>query len=583
MENIYSQGTAQWRKWLTFWVNKLKADGETFETDLTAVNLEITNLQNEKQDTLVSGQNIKTVNGNDITGPGDVVIASTGAAVVQNTGTSVTDVMSQNAVTNEFSKLYEDNNVELTIQNLHTIVEDKYVANTGVITSLAKTSYIVIPVTAGSIIYFNLLQSPYTNVNSHFGVFKNGNEELVSAITITGFSLDFSKYIRVPAGATKAYINFQKGYISRFKVYSALDGIDSKIKNTLLNGKNINDSLSYELFSNLQTFKFAGYFDVSGNIGNESLLLCQTKLYSVKQGEVYRIQNYSDQTTTPGSLSFKVAQFDSNLQFINRVNYSSDPYDYTVPTGVSYASFISLKSKTAELSIKRMQSASSVKILKSSIFPALVDAGNQWDGLGWASLGDSLTFQNLWQPYVISQLNLVHTNCGIGSTLLAGTDVNAFWQDVRLNAIKTANPSLVTILGGANDITQDIPIGTDTEFDLALGSKDKTNFKGAYSYIIENLLTWKPSLKIAILTTSFAHSGGGSYSPSGTMRYYMYANASREVAQHYGLPVVDLYREMNLNKLTQNIYTSDNIHWNNLGAKIVASLVISKLKEIKLI
>lgn len=31
MENIYSQGTAQWRKWLTFWINKLKSDGETFE------------------------------------------------------------------------------------------------------------------------------------------------------------------------------------------------------------------------------------------------------------------------------------------------------------------------------------------------------------------------------------------------------------------------------------------------------------------------------------------------------------------------------------------------------------------------
>lgn len=62
---------------------------------------EIANLQNEKQNILVSGQNIKTVNGNDITGSGDVIIASTGADVVQNTGTSETDVMSQKAVTTE--------------------------------------------------------------------------------------------------------------------------------------------------------------------------------------------------------------------------------------------------------------------------------------------------------------------------------------------------------------------------------------------------------------------------------------------------------------------------------------------------
>ena len=32
MENIYSQGTSQWRKWLTFWINKLKGDTESIES-----------------------------------------------------------------------------------------------------------------------------------------------------------------------------------------------------------------------------------------------------------------------------------------------------------------------------------------------------------------------------------------------------------------------------------------------------------------------------------------------------------------------------------------------------------------------
>ena len=31
-ENIYSQGTSQWRKWLTFWTNKNKTDNEQLET-----------------------------------------------------------------------------------------------------------------------------------------------------------------------------------------------------------------------------------------------------------------------------------------------------------------------------------------------------------------------------------------------------------------------------------------------------------------------------------------------------------------------------------------------------------------------
>lgn len=55
---------------------------------------------NDKQDTLVSGTNIKTINGETLLGEGNITIeGGSSINVVQTTGTSTSDVMSQDAVT----------------------------------------------------------------------------------------------------------------------------------------------------------------------------------------------------------------------------------------------------------------------------------------------------------------------------------------------------------------------------------------------------------------------------------------------------------------------------------------------------
>lgn len=201
----------------------------------------------------------------------------------------------------------------------------------------------------------------------------------------------------------------------------------------------------------------------------------------------------------------------------------------------------------------------------------------EFEGKKWVSFGDSITYYNLWQPYIINQTELDHYNCGIGATSLAGSDENAFWQAVRLDAVKANNPDIVTILGGANDCFANIPIGTNDN----LEDKDTSTFIGAYSYIIDNLLTWKPSLKIIILTTTYAHDDGAGYNHT----YGEYAEACRLVASYYKLPLVDLYNESGFNQFTlgdapNNIYSDDNIHPNDKGARIIASMVLNKMKEI---
>jgi hypothetical protein len=79
-----------------------KADTATTYTKTETDNA-ITSATSTKQDTLVSGTNIKTINNTSILGSGNIDIQGGGGSdinVVQTTGTSTTDVMSQSAVTN---------------------------------------------------------------------------------------------------------------------------------------------------------------------------------------------------------------------------------------------------------------------------------------------------------------------------------------------------------------------------------------------------------------------------------------------------------------------------------------------------
>lgn len=79
-------------------------DSISGKADTSAVTASITAAVSGKQDTLVSGTNIKTINNESILGSGNIDIqGGSSINVVQTTGTSTGDVMSQSAVTNELN------------------------------------------------------------------------------------------------------------------------------------------------------------------------------------------------------------------------------------------------------------------------------------------------------------------------------------------------------------------------------------------------------------------------------------------------------------------------------------------------
>ena len=181
---------------------------------------------------------------------------------------------------------------------------------------------------------------------------------------------------------------------------------------------------------------------------------------------------------------------------------------------------------------------------------AVLEAGSssslsRWRGQAVASFGDSLVGQGRWQPIVVSEHGIVHTNCGIGGSKVAKPDAStqavSMCDQARIDAIPAGSVA-VLFEGGTNDWAQSVPLG---EF----ASTAETEFYGALHSTIGKLLTRFPQARIFCITSPYGERitvpgdwpNGWTNAIGLTVRAY--AEAMRRVAEHYGLPVIEWSRE----------------------------------------
>ena len=148
-----------------------------------------------------------------------------------------------------------------------------------------------------------------------------------------------------------------------------------------------------------------------------------------------------------------------------------------------------------------------------------------------------------------------------------------------------ANYDYVTLTSGANDERKNTPLGEL----LPIGSVfDESTFYGAIQSAIEFILSKKPSMKIILMTPI----KGWIYAPNG----YEYprtedgditpkwANAIKEIANLYSLPVCDWYNKSGINLLNREIYINDNEpeNGNDLYSLHPSALGYKRMSEILL-
>ena len=278
---------------------------------------------------------------------------------------------------------------------------------------------------------------------------------------------------------------------------------------------------------------------------------------------------------TASYVSAFVLWYDENKEYLSDTS-STDFLNNgfaTAPLSAYYGKFISTVSLWELFQVEQANTQTVFEPYILNVKSEIVNSG--LISREFVSYGDSITYQNLWQPSIASYFNLNHTPQGIGSTTLAlvpefEAEYPSFTNATRISNLQALNPSVVTIFGGANDYARGVPIGTDSEFALAINSKNKENFKGAYSWIIETLLNWKPTLKIIILGTT----------RSSSYDYYNYSDACKDVAKYYALPFVDLNNESGISKFNTSLSAPDGIHPSEWSAKNISNAVISKMKDL---
>ncbi len=209
----------------------------------------------------------------------------------------------------------------------------------------------------------------------------------------------------------------------------------------------------------------------------------------------------------------------------------------------------------------------------------------------WCSFGDSITYQEMWQPDVLKAFPMHHINCGLGSTTVGVSLAReitrpAFCADermglgayadireaetadaIRYQLLLPQKPDVVTIMGGSNDVFYAQRLGSMQDT-----ASDRDSFVGAYKYIVETLLSHSPAVKIFLLSAPWS-----TPLPNKDMVFTFEecAEAVKQIADFYGLAYIDIFHESGISEETvKQLCQEDGVHPNKEGGKKIAEVVV---------
>lgn len=244
----------------------------------------------------------------------------------------------------------------------------------------------------------------------------------------------------------------------------------------------------------------------------------------------------------------------------------------TIPANVAYIRF-----------------SSQIALLGStSRFSVITAPPNVWNGKVANALGDSVTSQGQWQPFINDALGITLNNYGVAGTLIAdktGTDTTAMCRDERINQL-LSTADLVLAMGGMNDWAQNVALGTITD-------TVTSSFYGAVNTMAKKLITRFPTKRIVLMTPNFgkmANRAGWSDTYGLVNNVGLttgdYGKAIIDVGRLYGIPVVDVYGNCGWSDINLSTYVGDDgggvqIHPNATGGQRIAEVAIGVLERIK--
>lgn len=190
----------------------------------------------------------------------------------------------------------------------------------------------------------------------------------------------------------------------------------------------------------------------------------------------------------------------------------------------------------------------------------------KYSGKVWNAIGDSITFQNLWEPTVQSSLGISSYNnygkSGYSTVMLKGDE--ASWS---------LSADIITFFAGTNDFGR-----CDT---LATTQSSVTDI---LNYLITNFPN--KTIVVCLPTQRWGYTGDTYQGPQPTMTnssgltLRQYCDTIKSVADGLSIPVCDLYYLSGITKDNITTYTSDGLHPNTAGATKISNVLIDFLNSL---
>lgn len=200
----------------------------------------------------------------------------------------------------------------------------------------------------------------------------------------------------------------------------------------------------------------------------------------------------------------------------------------------------------------------------------------EYEGKKWNCLGDSITkgygTTITYHDYISKKYGITNRNYGVVGTNIAGEATT--YGDSMVNRYVDMNidADIVTVFGGTNDFTNNIPLGT-------IESTDKNTFYGALNILMKGL-SEKYIGKGILFITPFNYKDTPNSNGNTLLEF---VEAIKECGKKYSIPVYDAYSNSGLFTVNSNIRPTiaiDTKHLNEKGHSILASRIEQKVLSV---
>lgn len=233
-----------------------------------------------------------------------------------------------------------------------------------------------------------------------------------------------------------------------------------------------------------------------------------------------------------------------------------------------YQDKIDSQAKSAQAALKEQQKEADREKRREE------EAKGLWVNKNWYAIGDSVTADNRYQLLVKKELGLnsVQTDAIPGQSIRTMAD--------RVTPERLKDMDLITLFGGTNDFGHNSFLGTIDD------DQNTPTFYGELKSVTEKIIAAKEKDAVVVFITPLKR-GMFETEPLYTdpnasgNKLEDYVKAIKEVAELYGIPVIDLFEKGGFNEENFAELTIDNLHPNELGYEKISMVMIQELKTIK--